>query len=131
MLALDKETVLSLLDKEAEDYDSSLVAINLLPADSIFEVVIEEIITAEYFDEKQQEHYIFKLSYDYYSSNTPIDGVHKRSLEASIKSSLDEQKEMSINPKKRPHSTLTKVLMAITVSVAIGYNVYMVYFHFL
>lgn len=94
---LDKETVMSLLDKKSTSYDGNLIAIKLLPNEAIFEIVIEEIVTAEYFDIGKNEFFIFDLSHDYFSFGKDIPESHIRSLDLDILKNLKEEKENSNN----------------------------------
>ena len=85
---IDRETVLSLLDKSKSNYDDIVLSIMLLPKDALFEVVSEDTVTAEYFDETKQKLFSIELEYEYLDKETYKYEYEKRELADDINSSL-------------------------------------------
>lgn len=53
-MLLDKETVLKCLDKSNKEYSAYELSLNLLPKDSVFELDVEDGVTAQYYDEANE-----------------------------------------------------------------------------
>lgn len=64
-MLLSKQQVLDSLDTTTESYEAYLIALNVLPNDTLFTLDIEESVFAEYYDEDKDEFYRFQLDYDY------------------------------------------------------------------
>ena len=88
-MLLDKDTVLLLLDKGDSNYDSNLIALNTLPDDALFNVVIEDTVTAEYYDEEKGEMFYFVLDYSYISSNDIVYEAEQKELDSEMQVSLN------------------------------------------
>ena len=110
-MLLDKETVTKLLDKEQGTYDDNLLAIKLLPNDAIFEIVIEEVVTAEYFDSSKNEYFRFELGHEYFSYGKEISESHKRNLDLSLNQNLLEH-QSKVNEESRKVSRWLKWTVA-------------------
>lgn len=109
-MLLDKSTVLLLLDKSDSKYDSNIIIINTLPNDALFSVVIEDTVTAEYYDEEKDEIFSFVLDYSYVSSNDIIYEVKQKELDSDMQLSLNDEF-------RQVKSTSTFVLRLLLISV--------------
>lgn len=94
-MLIDKNTVLEMLDIDGNQYEAYCIAINLLPSSAMFELVYEETITAEYYDEVTQELLSFPLKYVHTTKvdlENNLDYEYYKEEEDSIKSSSNEYK---------------------------------------
>lgn len=128
-MLLDKQTVTDLLDKEAEGYDGNLLAIKLLPKDAIFEIVIEEIVTAEYYDSSKDEYFRFELSHDYFSYGKEIPEGHKRNLDLSINLNLSEHKEQAYTESTKTSRLFKWTVISFVVFIVVFFVTYFYVFY--
>lgn len=87
---IERDTVIELL-KRNERYDENLTTLNLLPKNTIFSILIDDSVTAEFYDEDKDQLYIFELDYDYLRSGVSLGEVQQNQLSTEIKESLDEE----------------------------------------
>lgn len=128
-MLLDKAAVIDLLDDKAADYDGNILAIKLLPDDTIFDIVVEDIVTAEYYDKDKEEYFRFELSYDYFSTGREIPESHVRNLDVSIKINLSEQEVEASGNSTKVSSTFkwTMTLLSLSLIIFIFIYIYMFY----
>lgn len=93
---ISRNEVISLLDKDDSKYDSNLVIVNMLPEDTVFEVVVEDIVTAEYYDNEKDIMYQLPLAYDYNVYGNTSFEVEKGKMDKEI-ASIDYESYNSSN----------------------------------
>lgn len=106
---VDKEFVLKSLDTSDPQYEDWLIDINTAPNSTIFEVVIDDAVTAEYIDNGGVIH-IFKLDYEYDTPSNVPPRLEINKLERSIEQSLNENDEFGLNKNEIKRSIVPYML---------------------
>ena len=91
-MLLSRDDVESLLDTNSSEYDSNLIILKTLPKDAIFCVEVEDIVTAEYYDESKDQTFSFRLDYDYFNTKNTILTYEDNKVKREIYNSLEEEK---------------------------------------
>lgn len=98
---IDRELVINIMDKSDKSYDSNIIAINTLPVDSVFELVIDDIVTAECYDNDKDEMFIFPVDYDYITTTNSKYELERNRLDIEMNISISKDSEYGLLEEKK------------------------------
>lgn len=118
-------TVIELLVRD-KHYEDNMIILKMLPEDSVFEIVIEDTVTAEHYDGKSEEMLIFNIDFSYETPSIHIHTKNEAELERDISESIITSKKEAENQTTNTLKLIPKlIVMAIVLTGVLA--LYVVY----
>lgn len=118
-------TVIELLVRD-KHYEDNMTILKMLPEDSVFEIVIEDTVTAEHYDGKSEEMLIFNIDFSYETPSIHIHTKNEAELERDISESIITSKKEAENQTTNTLKLIPKlIVMAIVLTGVLA--LYVVY----
>lgn len=118
-------TVIELLVRD-KHYEDNMTILKMLPEDSVFEIVIEDTVTAEHYDGKSEEMLIFNIDFSYETPSIHIHTKNEAELERDISESIIASKKEAENQTTNTLKLIPKlIVMAIVLTGVLA--LYVVY----